>query len=232
MADFNFGDFAGTVVDSVPKFSTSSGTDGTSPIDPHTQSAYDLIKQVLDSWGLAELYDYAVQYMKQGFTPEEVQIELQQTKEYQQRFVGNELREKAGLSRLSPAQYLALEDSYRQLAKQYGLSGQYYSHNYLADLIGGDVSPAEFESRAQIALRTFKQAPQEWRDYWSQYGLSAGDAISAIMDTSGDSLADLQLKAQAVEIGGTAAQQGIDVSGNRALKFAKNGVTLQQAREA
>lgn len=200
--------------------------------DPTTQSSYDLIKQVLASWGLSDLYHYAVQYMKQGFDASQVQIELQQTKEYQQRFSGNQLREAAGLDTLNPAQYIALEDQYRQLAKQYGLSGSFYGHDYLAKLIGGDVSPAEFQSRAQIALQTFKQAPQEYKDYWAKYGFNTGDAISAIMDTSGDSLADLQLKAQAVQIGGTAAQQGIDVTGNRALQFAENGVTLDQARQA
>lgn len=200
--------------------------------DPSKQSAYDLIKQVLASWGLSSLYHYAVGYMKQGYTADEVQIELQQTKEYQQRFSGNALREKAGLDTLNPAQYIALEDSYRQIAKQYGLSNKFYNHDTLAKLIGGDISPSEYQSRAQIALQTFKQAPQEYKDYWAKYGFTAGDAVSAIMDTSGQSLADLQLKGQAVQIGGTAAQNGFDVSGNRALQFAENGVTLDQARQA
>jgi hypothetical protein len=201
-------------------------------IAPKRQSAYDEMKALLKSWGLGDLYHYAVHYMQQGFTGDEVTIELQQTKEYKARFHGNDLREKAGLDTLSPAQYIALEDQYRQLAKQYGLTGTYYGHAYLSKLIGGDVSPAEFQSRAQIALQTFKQAPQEVQDFWAKYGLHSGDAISAIMDTSGDSLADLQLKAQAVQIGGTAAQQGIDVSGQRALQFAQNGTTLEQARAA
>lgn len=199
---------------------------------PDQQSAYDELKQVLASWGLSSLYHYAVGYLKQGFTADQVQIELEQTKEYQQRFSGNAIREKAGLDTLSPAQYIALEDQYRQIAKQYGLTAQYYGHDTLAKLIGGDISPAEYQTRAQIALQTFKQAPPEYRDFWAKYGLTAGDAVSAIMDTSGQSLADLQLKANAVQIGGTAAQQGIDVSGNRALQFAENGVTLDQARQA
>lgn len=201
-------------------------------ISPQRKSAFDELKHVLASWGLGDLYQYAVKYLRQGLSGAEVQIELQQTKEYQQRFAGNQLREAAGLGTLNPAQYIALEDQYRQLAKQYGLSGSFYGHDYLAKLIGGDVSPAEFQSRAQVALQTFTQAPQEYKDYWSKYGFSTGDAVSAIMDSSGTSLADLQLKAQAVQIGGSAAQQGIDVSGNRALQFAKNGVTLDQARAA
>lgn len=200
--------------------------------DPTKQSAYDLMKQVLASWGLSDLYDNAIGYMKQGFTADQVQIELQQTKEYKQRFSGNEARLKAGLSTLNPAQYIALEDQYRQVAKQFGLSSSYYGHDALAKLIAGDVSPAEYQSRAQIALQTFKQAPKEYQDYWAKYGFSSGDAVSAIMDPSNNSLSDLQLKAQAVQIGGTAAQQGVDVAGGRALQFAENGVTLDQARQA
>lgn len=199
---------------------------------PTQQSAYDLLKQVLASWGLGDLYHYAVGYMKKGFTADQVQIELQQTKEYEQRFAGNQLREKAGLDTLSPAQYIALEDQYRQIAKQYGLSSSFYGKNALAKLIGGDVSPAEYQARAQIALQTFTQAPQEYKDYWSKYGFTPGDAVSAIMDSGKESLSDLQLKAQAVQIGGTAAQNGINVAGGRAIQFAENGVTLDQARQA
>src|SRR3954468_3565031 len=117
-------------------------------IAPKRQSAYDEMKSLLKSWGLSDLYHYAVHFMQQGFTGDQVTIELQQTKEYKARFHGNELREKAGMDTLSPAQYIALEDQYRQLAKQYGLSGHYYGHDYLSKLIGGDVSPAEFQSRA------------------------------------------------------------------------------------
>lgn len=204
----------------------------TNSLSPQQRSAFDLLKQTLSDWGLADLFKYARQFVTQGLTGDEVTLKLQQTDEYKQRFSGNELRKAQGLSTLSPAQYIALEDQYRQLAKQYGLSGSFYGHDYLAKLIGGDVSPAEFQTRAQIALQTFTQAPQEYKAYWAKYGFSQGDAVSAIMDSSGDSLADLQLKAQAVQIGGTAAQQGIDVSGNRALQFAKNGVTLDQARQA
>lgn len=199
---------------------------------PERQSAFDELKSVLASWGLSSLYSYAVKYLRQGFTADQVQIELEQTKEYQQRFSGNELRQKAGLSTLSPAQYIALEEQYRQIANQYGLGSNFYAHDSLAKLIGGDVSPAEYQTRAQIALQTFKQAPQEYRDYWAKYGFTPGDAVSAIMDPSNSSLADLQLKAQAVQIGGTAAQQGINVGGNRAIQFAENGVSLDQARQA
>lgn len=201
-------------------------------VSPQKQSAYDELKSVLASWGLSSLYHHAVNFLKQGFTADQVQIELEQTKEYKLRFSGNELRLAAGLGTLNPAQYIALEDQYRQIAKQYGLSSDFYSQSKLAKLIGGDISPAEYQSRAGIALQTFTQAPQEFRDYWAKYGFTNGDAVSAILDPSAQSLADLQLKANAVQIGGSALQQGIDVGTQRAKQLAEHGVTLEQARSA
>ena len=198
------------------------------------KSATQLIKQTLASWGLSSLAKTALKFWKDGFgtDPQTLQLELENTHEWKVRFAGNEMRVKAGLTPLDPASYIGMEDSYRQIAKQFGLSSQYYGHNALAKLIGGDVSATEYQSRAQIALQTFTQAPDAYKAYWSKYGFTPGDAVSAIMDTTGTTLANLQLQANAVQIGGTAAQMGVDVGGKRALTLAENGVTLAQARQA
>lgn len=204
-------------------------------MDPHkAETATQLIRETLSNWGLGDLVHTALQLWHQGGGTDAtaLRLELENTKEWKQRFAGNELRIKEGLDPLSPAQYIAMEDGYRQVATQYGLSPSFYGHNYLAKLIGNNVSATEFQNRAQIALNTFTQAPDEYKAYWAKYGFTPGDAVSGIMDPNGESLADLQLKANAVQIGGTAAQNGVTVTGDRALALAKNGVTLAQARQA
>ena len=198
------------------------------------QSAYDLLAQTLRDWGLGALVKYARQFIQQGMSQEEIQLHLEQTPEYQHRFAGNELRKQNGLGTLSPAQYIALEDQYRQVLSQYGMpKGFYDQHKDFANWIGGDVSPSEVQARADIAKQQYLNAPAEMRAYWQQnFGLTAGDAVASILDPNHESLADLQRQANAVAIGGSALQQGIDVGRKRALQLADNGVTLQQARQA
>jgi len=201
-------------------------------VDPN-QSAYDLIKQTLADWGLSSLYDTAISYIQQGFSADEVTLKLEQTDQYKTRFAGNELRKANGLGTLSPAQYIALEDQYRQVLTQYGLpAGFYDQHSDFNNWIGGDVSAAELQSRAQIAKQQFIDAPQQVKDYWSNFGLSEGQAIASILDPSHESLADLQRQAAAVEIGGTGGVYGVNVSKGQALQAADQNVSLDQARQA
>lgn len=204
-----------------------------STVDQHQQSAYDLLRQTLNDWGLGDLFKYAKQFATQGLSGDEITLKLQQTDEYKTRFAGNDLRKAAGLSTLSPAQYIALEEQYRQVLTQYGLpSGFYDSHADFNKFIGGDVSPAELQARAAVASQQYLMAPQEFRDYWANYGLTPGDAVASILDPHHESLASLQDKANAVAVGGSALQQGINVTAQRATDLARNGVTLAQARAA
>lgn len=207
---------------------TSPGT-----FNQNTQSSLDIMKQTLESWGLGSLYNAAAGYLTQGTSADEVTLLLQQTPEYKARFAGNATRQANGLSILNPAQYIATEEQYRNIMQQYGLPpGFYDSHDDFTKFIGQDIAPTELQQRAQIASQQFIQAPQEMKDYWAKFGLTAGQAVASILDPNHSSLADLQTQANAVQIGGTAAQQGIDVTGARSTQLAQNGVTLAQAQGA
>lgn len=210
---------------------SGSQTSGLNPKE--IESASDLINQILASWGLSSLAKYALSYIQKGYSSDEIQLKLQQTDEYKTRFAGNELRKQAGLSTLSPAEYIALEGQYRQVLSQFGLpAGFYDDHSDFNKWIGGDVSPVEIQARAQVAKQQFIDAPAEFKQFWTNYGLTAGQGIAAILDPTHGSLADLQRQANAVSVGGTALQQGINVTGGRALQLADSGVTLDQARQA
>lgn len=206
------------------------GNTGTGGVVP--SSAAQLLQQTLIDWGLQSLLPHLQDYLKAGYDSTTINLALQDTAEWKARFAGNEIRKANGLGVLTPAQYIATEEQYRNVLQSYGLpSGFYDSHDDFNAFIGNDISPQELQSRAQVAHDTYFAAPQEWRDMWAQYGFSHGDAIASILDPNvGTQI--LQDRAAQVQIGGTAKQYGFNVDQQRAQQFQQHGTTLDQARKA
>lgn len=202
------------------------------PVVNPINSAADLLKQTLISWGLQSLLPNLQAYLKAGYDSTTINLALQDTAEWKARFAGNEIRKQKGLGVLTPAQYIATEEQYRNILQQYGFpTGFYDSHDDFNNFIGNDISPNELQSRAQVAHDTYFSAPPEWRNMWAQYGFSHGDAIAAILDPNvGTQL--LQDRATQVQIGGTALQHGFQVNQARAQQFQQHGTTLAEAQRA
>lgn len=195
--------------------------------------ALALLSDTLRQWGLTALLSDLKNLIIAGDTsPDTLSIALSQTQAYKQRFAGNEIRRANGLPELTPAQYIATEEQYKQVMQSYGLPhGFYDSHQDFTDLIGKDVSPAEIDARAKIAHDQFIAAPDYVKNEWQQYGFSKGDAIAAILDPN-VATSIIQDRATQVAIGGAAAQQGLHVSQSRAQQFQQAGVTGTQAQKA
>lgn len=211
----------------------NGGGGGGHPLSHTQQDAFDLMRETLASWGLSSLTGELRKLIVHGDTsPDTLALALSQTKEYKERFKGNELRVKAGLSELNPAQYIALEEQYHNVMEAYGLpKGLFDSHEDFVKLIGGDVSPDELKERAQVAHDQYMAAPEYVRNLWEQYYGTKGDALAHILDPK---LATQKIldQAQQVAIGGTAAQYGIAVDHDRARQFQRAGVTLADAQRA
>lgn len=191
------------------------------------------MNQTLASWGLQSLAADVRKFIIQGDTDQStLALALSQTDAYKQRFAGNAARVKNGLPELTPAQYIALEEQYKNVLQSYGLpAGFYDSQKDFTDFIGKDLSPSELQTRAQIAHDQYTAAPAYMKELWGQYFGSKGDAIAAIIDPD-TATAVIQDRAKQVQIGGAAAAQGMSVSQQRAQQFAQAGVTLDQARQA
>lgn len=196
------------------------------------KKASDLLAATLKAWGLSSLLPHLQDYLTRGYDATTINLYLQDTKEWQARFAGNELRKAAGLGVLSPAQYIATEEQYRNVMQSYGLpAGFYDSHDDFNAFIGKDISPAELANRAKIAHDQYMNAPTATKQLWQQYGFSNGDAVAAILDPKvGTQI--LQDRADTVAIGGAAGQLGINVSGARAGQFQQHGTTLAEAQKA
>lgn len=198
---------------------------------PH--SASDLLKQTLIDWGLQSLLPHLQDYIKKGYDSNTINLGLQDTKEWKIRFAGNELRKANGLAVLTPAQYIATEEQYRNVLQSYGLpAGFYDKHSDFDKFIGNDVSPAEIQARAQVAHDQYLNAPAEYKQMWQQYyGLDAGHAIASILDPK-IATQVINDRAATVGLGATAAQNGFNVDLQRAQQFQQHGTTLAQAQKA
>ena len=200
--------------------------------DPNVTGASAIIKAQLDAWGIGSLYADAVKILKQGLNSDAVIAQLEQTAAYKQRFWYNDVRRKAGLAVLSPAEAVATEAQLRSILKQFGLpSGFYDSNQDVGNFIAKNVSASELADRATAARDLWINAPAETQAYWKQhYGATDGDAIAAILDPD-KALPLIQKKLTASNIGGAAMRQGLNATTGRAEQLAELGVTGQQAQE-
>lgn len=187
------------------------------------------LTNLFTSFGLGTLAPQIIDYIKKGYSADTITIMLQQSAEYKQRFKANEVRKTKGLPVLSPAEYIATEDAYRQTLQKWGLpSGFYDSTNDFQSFLENDMSPVELDQRAQDASDFMNQADPAQMAYYRQY-YTQGDLVAFALDSN--RAAPLVGKAfNASRIGGTAQDQGINIDQSQAESLASLGVTGDQAR--
>lgn len=179
-----------------------------------------VMRQLLSTYGFNSsqianiLASYSEYVQKSDISPTSyINAILPQTQAYQQRFAGNSLREKAGLSALSPADYLQQEDSYKSILKSYGLpKGFYDTNDDLAGFIGNNISTSELQSRVQAAAEIQGNTDKNLQKTLSRvYGLSRGDFLAYIIDPTKATQKVLQ-QARTIELATSAATQGLQIS--------------------
>ena len=90
--------------------------------------------------------------MIKGASSLEITQEIRQSDSYDKRFPGMDLRAAAGMSAISEAEYITLEDNYRNTMRMSGLSESFIDDDALyANLIAADVSAAELQTRVALA---------------------------------------------------------------------------------
>lgn len=194
------------------------------------QSIWDFMDSLLKSWGIPQLGNDLKKIITEGMTTQnEITLALSQTHAYKVRFAGNELRAKKGLAQLLPAQYIQLENSYRDVLRAYGMpQGFYDQHKDFEQLIGNDISPSELQTRAQIAHDQYMAAPDYVKNLWNQYFGTKGDAIASILDPK-RAMSVIQDRANMVAMGGAAHQSGFgNLNAQDARRLVQAGVTTTQ----
>ena len=201
------------------------------------QSAYDLLYQQFKQYGLETLVESIKGLIQSNVSPSEFAIQLQNTDAYKQRFAANQDRLKKGLTALTPAQYINLEDQYQEIMRRYGLPASYYSKGDLGiqegfnKLIANDVSATELEDRVMTAQNRLINTDVNTLNALRQFypNITNGDLLAYTLDPT-NAINDIKRKASAAEIGGAALGQGLMADVNTAETLAKYGITKAQAQ--
>jgi uncharacterized cysteine cluster protein YcgN (CxxCxxCC family) len=200
------------------------------------QSAYDLLLAEFTQYGLGSLVEPLKDLVISGASPAEFTIKLRQTDAYKKRFAANADRIAQGLTALSESEYLAKEDAYQNIMRNYDLPSSYYAKDSLGTqagfnkLIANDVSAVELEDRIQSAKDRVLNANPEVLSALKAYypGIADGDILAYTLDPK-NALNDIKRKISAAEIGGAALAQGLTAGLTRAEELAGYGVSKLQA---
>lgn len=194
------------------------------------QSAIDVVTARFAAYGLGSLAAKIKELAVDGATEATITLGLQSTDEYKTRFKANDARIKAGLQVLQPAEYLNLEDGYRQVLRSYGLT-QFSTDDYVQQFIANDVSAKELSDRVSIATQRVQNAdPAVLNQLQSYYGISGKDAVAYILDPN-QQITKIQRQVAAAEIGVAAAKQGLQSNVAVSEQLAAQGIDQGMAQK-
>jgi hypothetical protein len=207
------------------------------------QSAYDLLYSQFAQYGLESLVEPLKGLITSGASPAEFTIKLRESEPYKKRFAANAQRITKGLRALDEADYLALEDQYQNVMRQYGLPESYYTKDATGkqpgfeQLIANDISNLELGDRLMVAQdRVLKSNPEVMAALKAFYpGINNGDILAYTLDPK-NAIKEIQRKVTTAEIGGAAIQSGLGYKGDtpesiraRAEELQRYGVDKESA---
>jgi hypothetical protein len=229
----DYGNVVGFYSDGTSKILIKSGRTTKTTVD---EDAYALLEQTFKDYGLPELVPIIQGYMDRNLGANQAALELRKEPVYQARFKGNEIRRATGLNVLSEAEYLALEDSYSQTLRAYGIQNYFGAdtkakQKAMSDIIGNDISATEFKDRIDTVVTRVQNADAAIKTTLrSFYNITDEDIVGYFLNPK-DNLPKLQEKVTSAEIGAAAKGQGLGTSVEAAIALAQFGVTKQQAQE-
>jgi hypothetical protein len=202
------------------------------------RSAFNLLRDEFNRYGLGDLVGDVEKLVISGVSPQEFAIELRKTPTYEKRFAANKQRIAKGLTAISEAEYLSLEDQYQDVMRRYGLPesyykvGQYGVQEGFQKLIGNDVSSIELEDRIQTAQNRIQFANPEVSIALKTFypDITNGDLLAYALDPD-QALSKIKRRITAAEIGASAVQLGLTTNLTDAEYLARYGVTKEQAQQ-
>lgn len=201
------------------------------------RSALSFIRDLLASYGLpSSLADWAWAEIVGGSSAEEVSLALQERPEFAERFPAIARRRAAGLTPISPAEYVAYEQAAGQLLRGAGLPpGFYDGRDDFTELLANDVSLNELNQRVSSeGWERVASAPPEVRDAFGQFfGVQGDAALAAFFIDPQRATPTLRRMAAQADIAGRARLAGgLNLDVERAGQLADLGIQGLQAQQA
>jgi hypothetical protein len=202
------------------------------------ESAYALLYQEFAQYGLGGLVEPLQSYIQDGLSPAEFTLRLRETPAYQKRFAANKQRIAKGLTALSEAEYIGLEDQYQNIMRNYGLPASYYEKGDggvqpgFEKFLANDVSATELEDRVVTAQKRVINANPEVTAALKQFypDITNGDILAYTLDPT-KAIEDIKRKVTTAEIGGAAMQAGLKAGLSRAEELRAAGIDKAAAQE-
>lgn len=204
------------------------------------QSAYDLLLEQFKQYGLSDLVEPLKNLITSGASPSEFTIRLRESEPYKKRFAANAQRIAKGLRALNEADYLATEDQYQEVMRQYGLPESYYAKDATGkqagfeQLLANDVSNVELADRLMVGQeRVLNANPEILNTLKKFYGdsITNGDILAYVLDPN-KAIKDIQRKVTAAEIGAAQVGAGLQTTKAGAEQLMANNVTGAQYQAA
>lgn len=203
------------------------------------ESAFDMLRSIFAQYGMGALVDDVIRYKQDGLNQDELLLKLRtESDAYKKRFAANAQRVAKGLTALDEATYVALEDKYQNIMRNYGMPAEYYTKGELGaqpgfeKFIANDISAPELEDRIQTAYnRVINAAPEVSKALKQLYpNINNGDILAYALDPQ-QALNTIKRKVSAAEIGGAALQAGLGTSQQQAELLQQYGVTQAEAQQ-
>ena len=223
---------------------TGNGDDADGEDVPEvTSDAKAALASVLRQYGLDSLSPVIwSKYAKGEFSIDDedsILFSIKDEQAYKDRFAANAARAARGLSELTPATYLSLEQTYRQTMAANGLpTGFYDTKEDFQKLIEGDVSVSELNTRLKDAYSLIQDADQTViNKLRTEYGIGDGDIVAYFIDPERArpllASADYKRQAQAsIFMARAQNMAGVNLQKNQAELLAQKGVTTAEAEKA
>lgn len=188
--------------------------------------AYATISKILESYGITGLASVIEEIRKEY--PEAssddivtlLQFDDRYNAKFNQRFSANLTRQKAGMSVLSPADYLALEQGYKKVLTAYNLP-TFNNQTYYDKFIAADLKTTDIADRVSLAydrVLNDKYVSDTFKKFYPS--LTTTDIVTGMLDPVNQFPA-LERKVRAAEIGGAALRQGLIASETEAMLTAE-----------
>ena len=207
------------------------------------QSAYDLLYAEFSKYGLGSLVQPLQGLIQSGASSAEFSLKLRESEAYKKRFSANAQRISKGLTAISEAEYIGLEDQYQNILRNAGLPESYWkqtvdsrtgivSQEGFTNFIANDVSALELQDRVATAQQRLIYANPEVSIALKTFypDINNGDLLAYALDPT-KGLEQIKRRITAAEVGSSAVQMGLATNVTDAEYLARYGVTKQSAQQ-